>query len=105
MCVLTVFVVANNPVLHQQMQQQRLQHLQQQQQQRQAMMAQQVAFSNMNSMPIGLPVGTPMNQAQARAAQFAALGGRMPMSMPPGLHQAQMAQQQGGQPINVSHPA
>ncbi|KAK3304208.1 LIM-domain binding protein-domain-containing protein [Chaetomium strumarium] len=86
---------ANNPALQQQMQQHRLQMLQQQQHARQALMT-HGAFGAMNTAGMGIPLGQ-MNPAQA--AQMAALR-RMPVASPMHLQQAQLAQQQQGQPMN-----
>jgi len=62
-------------------------------------MASQVAYQNMN-MPIGIPMSG-MNPSQA--AQYAAIrSGRVPVHIPPHLHQAHLAQQQQGQNMNVS---
>ncbi|KAK1754327.1 hypothetical protein QBC47DRAFT_215879 [Echria macrotheca] len=103
-------VVANSPAVQAQMQQQqRLQVLQQQQQVRQALMTQQtgnqVGYGNINMHAMGMPLSS-MNPQQAaqQAAQLAALRSRMPVSsLLPQFQQAQFAQHQQGQPMNVRH--
>lgn len=83
------------------MQQQRLQAIQQQHHARQALIAQQAAYQNMGGMPMGIPISqmTP-NAAQAHMAAMR----RMPVAPPIHIQQAQLAQQQQGQPMNVRQP-
>jgi hypothetical protein len=83
--------------MQQQMQQRQLQLLQHQQQTRQALMAQQM-YQGMGPNQMGVPI------SQAQAAQMAAMGRRMPVASPLQLQQAQYAQHQQGQPMNVRQP-
>lgn len=77
--------------------------LQHQQQARQALMAQHAVYQNMGGpSQMSVPMGQ-MSPA-AQAAHMAALGRRMPVAPPFHFQQAQLAQQQQGQPMNVRQP-